>query len=46
MLLDGVPLVGSMPHFYKGEHKLDTIIGLSPNKDEHQITADIEPVST
>ena len=25
---------------------LDTIIGLSPNKEEHQTTIDVEPVGT
>ena len=33
-----------MAHYYKGEHMLNTIIGLSPNKEEHQTTIDIEPV--
>ena len=39
-------MVGSLAHYYKGEHMLDTIVGLSPNKEEHQTTIDIEPVGT
>ena len=46
MIPDGIPVVGSFAHYYTGEEMLDTIIGLNPNKEEHQTTIDIEPVST
>ena len=36
----------SSPHFYQGDDsEREKLIGLNPNKDEHETILDIEPVS-
>jgi len=42
----GSPIVVSGPHFYQGDpHYLETVAGLTPNKEEHETSFDIEPVT-
>lgn len=42
----GVPMYGSLPHFYRAEHLLNGIeSGLHPKKKDHEITANVEIVS-
>lgn len=42
----GVPMIGSLPHFYLAEELLDGIeCGLNPNKEDHGIFMYIEIVS-
>lgn len=41
----GVPMYGSLPHFYKAEHLLQGIeSGLNPNHKDHAIVANVEIV--
>jgi len=41
----GVPVFLSLPHFlYGSNHLIQSVIGLSPNPDEHSIFLDVEPV--
>lgn len=42
----GAPVIMSMPHFLGCDQEtVDSIHGLSPNREEHQSYIDIEPVS-
>lgn len=42
----GVPMVGSLPHFYKAEQLLSGIeSGLNPNHEDHGIEVYFEHVS-
>lgn len=35
----------SLPHFYQTEEKfVEAVIGMKPNKEQHQTTIDINPV--
>lgn len=43
----GAPVIMSMPHFLGcDQDTIDTIVGLQPNREDHQSYIDIEPVST
>ena len=48
LVLLGAPIVMSLPHFLYCDPKevIDLVIGLTPNKEEHQTFFDVEPVST
>ncbi|CAH1778009.1 unnamed protein product [Owenia fusiformis] len=40
------PIVLSQPHFYQADKEyIDGVIGLNPNKEEHQTALDVEPVT-
>ncbi|XP_014250923.1 sensory neuron membrane protein 1-like [Cimex lectularius] len=42
----GAPLVGSLPHFYLGDESYQKgVVGLRPEKSEHEITFMMEPIS-
>ena len=42
----GSPTMLSWPHFFQADPKLlDAVEGLNPNKDEHQLFIDVQPVS-
>ncbi|KAH0954151.1 hypothetical protein HN011_012146 [Eciton burchellii] len=44
--LGGVPIIGSLPHFYNSDPKyLDLVDGLHPNQDDHEIDMDFEPMT-
>lgn len=43
----GLPLIGTLPHFYLVEELLDNVeSGLSPEKDKHEVFVLIEIVSS
>ncbi|XP_056103467.1 platelet glycoprotein 4 [Rhinichthys klamathensis goyatoka] len=42
----GAPVFLSLPHFlYGSNHLVQSVIGLSPNPDEHSIFLDVEPIT-
>ncbi|XP_012225459.1 sensory neuron membrane protein 1-like isoform X1 [Linepithema humile] len=42
----GVPIIGSLPHFYDSDGKyLQMVDGLHPNQEEHEIDMDFEPMT-
>ncbi|XP_011635608.1 sensory neuron membrane protein 1-like isoform X1 [Pogonomyrmex barbatus] len=42
----GVPIIGSLPHFYDTDGKyLQMVDGLNPNQEEHEIDMDFEPMT-
>ncbi|XP_066904263.1 sensory neuron membrane protein 1, partial [Halyomorpha halys] len=42
----GAPLIGSLPHFYDAEEEyLNGVVGMKPDKDKHEITFIMEPIS-
>ncbi|XP_011149856.2 sensory neuron membrane protein 1 isoform X2 [Harpegnathos saltator] len=42
----GVPIIGSLPHFYDSEEKwLQMVDGLHPNQKDHEIDMDFEPMT-
>lgn len=42
----GVPIIGSLPHFYDTDGKyLAMVDGLHPNQEEHEIDMDFEPMT-
>ncbi|XP_070515757.1 sensory neuron membrane protein 1-like isoform X1 [Cardiocondyla obscurior] len=42
----GVPIIGSLPHFYDTDGKyLQMVDGLHPNQEDHEIDMDFEPMT-
>ncbi|XP_014467437.1 PREDICTED: sensory neuron membrane protein 1-like isoform X2 [Dinoponera quadriceps] len=42
----GVPIIGSLPHFYDSEEKYLTMVdGLNPKQENHEIDMDFEPMT-
>lgn len=42
----GAPIVVSFPHFYQADEKyIEAIDGMNPNKEEHEMYLDLNPVS-
>nr|APZ81421.1 sensory neuron membrane protein 1b [Adelphocoris lineolatus] len=42
----GAPLVGTLPHFYLADESyLDGVIGMKPDREKHQITFIMEPIT-
>jgi hypothetical protein len=40
-----IPAVVSFPHFYMADPTvIESVIGVSPNAEQHQTTVDVEPV--
>ena len=45
-IIEGAPIAMSMPHFYMGSKDyVDAMVGLKPNKKQHETRLDVEPVS-
>ncbi|XP_063301512.1 platelet glycoprotein 4 [Pelobates fuscus] len=43
---DGKPVFLSLPHYlYASDFLLDSVVGLKPNKEEHETYVDVEPIS-
>ncbi|XP_023257267.1 lysosome membrane protein 2-like [Seriola lalandi dorsalis] len=42
----GAPIIMSSPHFYQADEKfVEDIFGMKPNKEEHETTIDIDPLT-
>lgn len=43
---EGAPIIMSSPHFYQADEKFaQDVFGMTPNKEEHQTTIDINPLT-
>lgn len=41
----GAPIIMSSPHFYQADEKfVQDVLGMKPNKEQHETTIDITPV--
>uniref|UniRef100_A0A8C1NRX4 Scavenger receptor class B, member 2c n=1 Tax=Cyprinus carpio TaxID=7962 RepID=A0A8C1NRX4_CYPCA len=44
---EGAPIIMSSPHFYQADNKfVQDVLGMNPNKEEHETVIDVNPVST